>query len=227
MISTIILHGALGSSVVMSPFSDYLFGKIYAWPIDLPGHGDNSTTAEFSISLFSDYLKEYLTENNLQGSRVFGYSMGGYVALHCAAKNPGLISEIVTLGTKFDWTPESAKKEILKLNPEIIEVKVPRFAFQLSVQHHPGDWKEVVRKTAKLIEGLGNGEALQSEDLLKVQIPVTIARGANDVMVSAEESKWAAQALPHGSYQELEGIGHLMEQTDYPTIAQHLLLQTA
>ena len=44
---------------------------------------------------------------------IFGYSMGGYVALHAARRHPERIGSIMTLGTKFAWDTPTAEKEFV------------------------------------------------------------------------------------------------------------------
>ncbi len=81
--------------------------------------------------------------------------MGGYVGLNLAKEYPELVGRIVTLGTKFAWTKEVAEKEIKMLNPEKIAEKIPAFADRLKSIHTNNNWKEVVRKTARMMYGLG------------------------------------------------------------------------
>ena len=59
-----------------------------------------------------------------------GHSMGGYVALKLALKRPELVDRIITLGTKFNWTPEVAAKEVKMLNPDtnMISMAIKRSA---------------------------------------------------------------------------------------------------
>ena len=78
--------------------------------------------------------------------------MGGYVALSAAIKAPRRFSKIITLGTKFSWSPAEAKKEIQLLNPEIIQEKVPAFANRLSHIHGKEHWQNLMLKTAQMMK---------------------------------------------------------------------------
>lgn len=81
--------------------------------------------------------------------------MGGYVALYLASANENLLDKIAKLGTKFDWNPEIALKEIKMLNAEQIELKVPKFTEALAARQVENKGKELLSRTAKMKIDLG------------------------------------------------------------------------
>lgn len=171
----------------------------------------------------AEALVWFVKERRLEGARVFGYSMGGYAALWAASQNPGLFSEIRTLGTKFDWTPESAQREAGMLDAEKIEAKVPQFAATLAKRHVPADWKQVLNNTKKLMTDLGSGNKLGKDEMAGINIPVTIARGEFDNMVTEAESREAVSWLANGRFFTLPGTKHPLEQIDMVSLATYVL----
>ena len=118
----LILHGALGSASQLDPVKSTFEGKgIVVHSLNFSGHGGASFQSNFGIEQFSSDTLQYLQHHQLQQVDIFGYSMGGYVALWLAKMHPDRVGRIVTLGTKFDWSEESAAKEVKKLNPEKIQ----------------------------------------------------------------------------------------------------------
>jgi enterochelin esterase-like enzyme len=109
----------------------------------------------------------------LEKPTVFGYSMGGYVALYLAHSQPTLLGNIITLGTKFEWTPKIAQKEIKMLDAKVIIEKVPKFAEALKTRHG-NDWELLLWKTATMMVDLGNTNALSLEDISLIENHVTI-----------------------------------------------------
>lgn len=209
----LLLHGALGSKSQMQPLAKTLIYYYHVHVIDLPGHGENKSEQPFSIFSFSQVVSDYLNDQKIENVNIFGYSMGGYVALHCSLLD-ARIKKIMTLGTKFHWTPECAQHEIQQLDPAKIEAKVPKFAEMLAKRHRVNDWKKVVSKTADMMIGLGQKPILTFDLLKSIKIPVQVMLGSLDRMVTIEETKKAASNLKNGSFELLNGIPHPMEKVD-------------
>ncbi len=219
----LLLHGALGSNRYFKDVKGRLEPDFDVYDLNFEGHGGETTQNEFSIDLFATNLIDFLDQNKLTNVVVFGYSMGGYVALTVAIKRPELIEKIVTLGTKFNWSPELAAKEIRMLNPEIVEEKIPKFAENLKALHQPSDWKLVMQKTAHLMQLLGEGKGLKEEDFINIQHQVSIGIGSLDKMVTFVESERVAHLLPNGSLKVIENAPHPIEMVDLEVLSSYIL----
>jgi pimeloyl-ACP methyl ester carboxylesterase len=211
----LLLHGALGSKTQLDPLKASLeaSGKV-VYSLNFSGHSGETFRDPFSIETFAEDVLCFQKENQLKVTDIFGYSMGGYVALWLAHKHPECAGKIVTLGTKFDWTPESAEKEVKKVNPEKIEEKVPAFARILQQRHAPNDWKELLHKTAALMTGMGIKPLLTTEVLQTIQHEVSILLGDLDDMADLMFSKKVAEVLPRGKFSSLEKTPHPIERAD-------------
>lgn len=222
-IPLLLLHGALGSATMFDDLRRHLpVGQQILSP-DFPGHGGLPANEPFSIPAFARAVIEYLDERQISQVNVFGYSMGGYVALYLAWKYPERVLRMATLGTKLDWTPETAARETARLDPDKIAAKVPAFAQLLSERHAPADWRDVVRKTRDLLHHLGNGQALGPEVFRAISCPVAIGLGEKDNMVAREESQEVAALLPQGSFHLLSDTPHPLEQVEPEVLAGWML----
>lgn len=217
--SLLILHGALGSKAQLKALAERLSEEFDVYVFDLPGHGGTTVPHIFSISDFASYTLSWITKNSLSRPYVFGYSMGGYIALKLAMDHPEVVSRIITLGTKFLWNPESAEKEVRMMNPDLIEQKLPEFASTLQERHHPQDWKRIMRITGDMMLRMGQGEALRDDDFKRVSVPVKVCIGTEDHMVTLEESRHTAGLLPQGRLEVIEGFRHPIERIDYGRMA--------
>lgn len=98
MQSLILLHGALGSKSQFQSLEFLLSKHYYIHTINFSGHGGLPfSSSPFGIETFSHELRDYIVINKLHGVHVFGYSMGGYVALKVAQTNPNSIGTLSLL----------------------------------------------------------------------------------------------------------------------------------
>lgn len=188
MKNLILLHGAIGASDQFDELKTIL-SKIYkVYTLDFSGHGQNQNITEpFSIENFSRDLNDFITANKIEQANIFGYSMGGYVALHYILHYPNKIEKIFTFATKFEWTIEIAAKEVKLLNPEIIQQKIPAFANVLE-KRHGEKWKMVLAKTKEMMLKMGENPPLTTTDLNRITLPILFGVGDSDQMVSIEET---------------------------------------
>lgn len=220
----LLLHGALGAKDQFKPLLPLLPGDVPVHSFNLAGHGGVPFAGDrYRIESFAEQLLDWLTTQKLTRVNVFGYSMGGYVALEAARLQPDRFSKIFTLATKFAWSPESADMEVKKLRPEIILEKVPAFAQALQERHAPLNWEDVMRRTTEMMLHLGKEPLLSQEQLQQIAVPVRIAVGDRDAMVTIEESLAAFRQLVQGQFQVLPSTKHPLEQLDWQLLAQALV----
>ena len=211
----LILHGALGSASQLDPVTSALRNKgIVVHSLNFSGHGGASFQSDFGIEQFAMDTLQYLEKCQLKQVDLFGYSMGGYVALWLAKSHPDRVGKIVTLGTKFDWSEESAVKEVRKLNPEKVLEKIPAFARILEHRHAPNDWKMLLQKTADMMLTLGKRPLLKKENLRAIKHQTIICLGDQDDMADRSYTEEVASFLPNGKFILLENTPHPIEKVD-------------
>jgi pimeloyl-ACP methyl ester carboxylesterase len=217
----LLLHGALGASAQFTPLIDRLGATFRVHTLDFEGHGSTPPRDRpFRIRHFAEDVLEYLDAHAIKRAGIFGYSMGGYVALVLAAGHPERATRVVTLGTKFRWDPDTAARDAARLDPAVIRARVPRFADALAARHErAGGWERVVAATAECLRDLGENPVLTDEVLAGIAIPVRVMVGDRDNTVSVEESAGAARVLPQGELAVLPRTPHPIEQVDPARLA--------
>jgi pimeloyl-ACP methyl ester carboxylesterase len=223
----LVIHGALGSAAQMQPIADGLASLGEPVLVELPGHGETPLEpgASYSIASFADALA--LKVARLREAApdagppvVFGYSMGGYVALALEAREPGSLAAVLTLGTKFEWTPEIAEREASRLDPERMRAKVPQFAATLEERHAgAGGWTGTLEATAVFLRRLGERPLLNEPELRSIAARVRVGVGDRDVTVGVDESLRVSRQLSHGSLAVLPNTPHPLEQVDSALLA--------
>ncbi len=184
--------------------------------LEFEGHGETAPHPDgYSIERFAEQVVERLAARGIGRAALFGYSMGGYVALHLARVHPERVAAVATLGTKFRWDPATAAREAARLDPDAIRAKVPRFADALAARHGgAGGWEAVLARTAALLRALGERPVLTDATLAEVAQPVRVMVGDRDATVTVEETAGAYRALPNGELAVLPRTPHPLEQVD-------------
>jgi esterase/lipase len=219
----LLLHGAIGSSKQLQLLAEQLNENYTVHTLNFSGHGGNEIPHEdFSIELFANDVIKWMEENAFSKINIFGYSMGGYVALYLAKHHPEKIDKIFTLATKFNWSPEIAQQEIKLLNPEKISEKLPAFAESLAKRHAPADWKTVLSKTAAMMLNMGVKIPLTKSDFETINHQIILSIGDKDKMVSLEETEPVCRILKNSSLLVLPTTAHPIEQVDLNLLVNQL-----
>lgn len=217
----LLLHGALGSPHYFD-FMQAVWNEKYTvhTPI-FEGHaGTKLHTDVLTIAYYVEQLAAYCDSHQLENIYLFGYSMGGYIALAFAIKYPKKVDKIMTLATKYHWSTQIAIKETSFLNPTLILEKVPKYAQQLQTLHGDEQWDILVNAIAQLLRHLGDNPILNEQNLKEIACRVQVMVGDKDTMVSIDESRQLADAIPCSNFAILPNSIHPFEK-----INQKLMLQ--
>lgn len=223
MQNLLLLHGAIGSSEQLLPLKNVLADSYNVFVLDFPGHGGKELPDEFSIPLFADSVIDFMKENNITSTNIFGYSMGGYVGMYLAKYQPKLVQKVITLATKFYWDEDVAAKETKMLQPEVIEQKVPAFAGILKQRHAPQDWKLVLQRTAEMLLSLGKKNCLQLDDYTTIEASCLVLLGDKDKMVTLEETEAVYKQLGIGRMEILENTPHPIKQVNIQQLTEKII----
>jgi esterase/lipase len=217
--SIILLHGAIGAEDQLQPLAKALTKLNYqVFSFSFSGHGQTPFEANYSIQQFAGELEKFILRNQLTKPHVFGYSMGGYVALYLAYNKPQTLGRIITLGTKFKWTKEIAQNEIKQLDPKLISEKVPKFAESLS-KRHGADWELVLKRTAEMMVQMGESNPLKLDMISNIETEVLIGIADKDAMVTLEETTQVYQQLKKAHMFMLPNTKHPIETVDVEALS--------
>ena len=222
----ILLHGALGDRRQLEPLAEHLsrLGSRQPLIIELPGHGATPLGDHtFRIDAFSRHVLAALDARGIEHADVFGYSMGGYVALHLAATASSRVRRVATLATKLAWTPAVAARESAMLDVPTIRAKVPRFAAALEQRHTAIGWEALLAHTADLLRALGEHPLLTAAVYSTIAHPVRIAVGDRDSTVSVDECVDAVRLLPLGELEVHPRTPHPFEKVSLERIARSFI----
>lgn len=222
MKNLLLLHGAVGSSRQLEGLAEALSGEYVVHTLDFSGHGGRALPGFFSIETFADDVLAFMDAKSLTSVSIFGYSMGGYVALFLARHHPEKVSSVFTLATKFEWSPEIAQREAKMLDPNKISEKIPAFASVLKERHQPVPWEKVLLKTTEMMLDMGEHNPLSAEDFAVIAQRVRLSVGDKDAMVTIEETTAAYRQLPCASLAVLPNVQHPIEKIAIADLAREV-----
>ncbi|MCS6934804.1 MAG: alpha/beta hydrolase [Chitinophagales bacterium] len=223
MQQVLLLHGALGSKDQFAGLEQALEPVLKTHAINFTGHGRvPSRHHAFTIQNFAHEVLDWMNSKQLMRADIFGYSMGGYVALWLARFYPGRVGKIFTLGTKLKWNREEADKEIRYLQPDMVAEKIPAFASALAQRHGEHEWRSVMHKTALMLHDLALHH-LTDDDFERIATTVRMARGSRDTMVTADEVQHAVSLMPDAVYVEYENVEHPIEKVPLDLLVSEMV----
>ena len=219
----VLVHGALGDPKEFNSISPLFTDKYEVHIYEIPHHGNyKDSKVPFEIkALVRDFLG-FLEK--IGPSYIYGFSLGGYIALAAAQESEANIKGIVTQGTKFNWTKESALKETAGLNVAFLSTKAEGF-YNYLLELHGEYLASLLEKTSSFMTLLGESPIISYESVQNITIPVCLTRGGKDRMVSEAETHEISQALPNGRYFEVPHMIHPLGFIPSKHIARHISIQ--
>ncbi|SDH84020.1 alpha/beta fold hydrolase [Alteribacillus bidgolensis] len=203
---------------------------VIAW--DAPGYGNSSDPNEVfqNFSQFTDCLKQFLDQLNLDKIFLLGHSMGAAVAIDFATRFPNIVDKLViaapTRGSAGLTEEENVKKRNQRhhlidytSSDEIARTRVPsllspsasesvtKYAEEIMSEVRPAGYKSVSNSLFHLN---------QMDDYSKILMPTLIICGNDDQVTPVSESEIIVQNITNGKLEIIQKAGHLcyMERRD-------------
>src|SRR6266853_1322247 len=98
----VLLHGGLGSGEMFGPVLPLLAERHQVVTVDLQGHGRTADIDRpIDVRLMADDIAALIDHLDLEQPDLVGYSLGGGVALHTAAKYPAKVRRLVAVSANI------------------------------------------------------------------------------------------------------------------------------
>ncbi|WP_328849701.1 alpha/beta hydrolase [Micromonospora zamorensis] len=215
----LLLHGMGATGDVWLPSAPMLKQH---WPgrwlaPDLAGHGWSAPLPSYSFDRFAERIAHGLVADDR--IVVLGHSLGGVVGLALAARAAGMpVDAVVGLGIKAVWSPDEltraaelaarpvswfasrteAARRYLRVSGLVGLVPPDHPVVDAGLRQVDGRWRLAMDPTA-----FGVGEPDLAPLLAATDVPVVLARGEHDSLVTDEQLK--AYGVPVVT---LPGLGH-------------------
>jgi len=214
----ILLHGGTGSSQMWQPHIHLLSSHFRVITPDSRGHGrTNNPAGECNYRLMADDVAAFVEALNLQNPLIFGYSLGGHVALDIGMHHPNLAKALVVGAAtyKFSEAYISSLKDVFGFEkPGVVDYKrIQRSTpdlidFWQSVHtwsDDPDYWQTLLRQMSTF----WMTQYYAVEDLQKISVPTLILMGDRDGLVPIEEALELYQLIKNAELAILPNVSHM------------------
>ncbi len=178
----VLLHGGLGSTSMFGDNLKALAKHRQVIAVDLQGHGRTADIDRpLSVELMADDVAALVQHLKLGRVDVFGYSLGGGVALQVGARHPGLVNKLVIVSAAFRrnaYYPEILAQQA-QVNEGAAEMmkQTPMYQGYVAVAPRPQDFPRLLKKI---------GEAMKqdfdfSKQLASLQAPTLVMAADADL----------------------------------------------
>lgn len=223
------VHGMVVAGRSMFPLADRLARRgCQVWVPDLPGFGlSDKPWRALDVPSLADQLAHWLRAAGVGPSVVLGNSFGTQVAAALAARHPETTRRLVLLAPTIDvrWrhkVPDLMRRALRSsppVQPRVIRSSWRRILSERLVTHpRPDDHPSLRRLILTEYAAAGPFRAVSTyrhaiddaiEDRLPAMaVPVLVARGELDNLVSREWAESLSRRPAEGSYVEIPGVTH-------------------
>lgn len=152
----VLLHGGLGTVEMFAPILPALADNRQVVAVELQGHGHTpDIDRPFSFEQMADDVAALVKQLGFGNADLFGYSLGGGVALQSTIRHPDVVRKLVVVSTPCrsdGWYPE-VRAGMRAMNAEVAKTWVgsPMQQAYASAAPNPEDWPTLVAKTGQLV----------------------------------------------------------------------------
>lgn len=218
----LVLSGSLGTTHDMwEPQLPALTAGWRVVRVDHPGHGASPVwDAPVTVADIGRKLLHLLDDLGHQDFSFCGLSLGGAIGQWVAAHAPGRVRRLILCSTASHFDPETYLQRAATVRQEglaqVAATVMTRWFTPEFRARHP----EIVARYRAMVgsvppEGYaGCAEAVarfdSRPDLGRITAPTLILLGAEDPVVSRDEARALADAIPHARLEIMEGASHLL-----------------
>jgi pimeloyl-ACP methyl ester carboxylesterase len=147
----ILLHGGLGSGEMFGPIIPALAERHRVIAVDLQGHGRTADIDRpLSLEYLADDIAALIDHLGLERPDLVGYSLGGGVALHTAARHPDKVGKLVVVSVYLrpDVIHEELRAQQGQVNAAAAEFmkETPMYELYQRVAPRPEDFPRLLDK---------------------------------------------------------------------------------
>jgi methylmalonyl-CoA epimerase len=209
----LLLHGAAGcTQLETAPLLRRLELHYRVLAVDFSGHGASTDDGALSADRFADNARAVLDAKGIEKTDVFGFSMGGYMALHFAHEHPGRVRRLAVHGTNIEWDGKRVEAMQRRMNADRIEQQRPNLVAALDAAH--GDWAALFRRMQGFVATLPAHSAAMRRIASSLNHPTLVSAVDRDDLFSLDAPLDLNDRLPNSALALIPGERHALQHVN-------------
>lgn len=216
----LVMHGALGATALETDrLVRHWERRFRVLALDLRGHGRSDPMTR--TPTWGDFVADALAVLDhfaVARARVFGFSMGGGIALGLAAQHPERVDRLAVHGVNVRWTPAEVEAMVRPMEPARLRAKQPFWAQRLD-DVHGADWGALAEHVGAFTTALpdcwmpvGLTNAITAHSL--------ISHGDADSFFGLHHPLALRAEIPHARLWVVPGLDHPIQGVDAAAFAR-------
>lgn len=217
----IVLHGALGSTALETDRLIRHWEKYFrVFALDFMGHGASSAF-EKTPPTWNDFtanVEALIDHVQLADAALFGFSMGGGVALEVARRHPNAISRLAVHGVNVRWSESEVAPMTSPMHLDDLEGTF--WARRLAETHGQDRWRSLVRRMIAFTERLPQSSNQMTEIAMsEIKQPTLVSIGDRDRYFDVRHAVHLWRHLPNAHLWVIPGLDHPIQHVDTEAFA--------
>jgi len=215
----VLLHGSPGDLTNFDALAEVLAKDARVLIPDLPGYGlSGAALPDYSILAHAHELLAWLEVLGVDRAHVVGWSLGGGVALHMGALDPGRVASVTLLASigvqELEWFGS------YELNHAVHGAQLALWQAARFLVPHFG----MADGARGYVRGFFDSDQRPLRGLLEAwESPLLVVHGARDFLVPPATAREHHRIVPHSELVMLEEQGHFLPWTWTGSLAATLL----
>jgi len=217
---------------------------VYAPDIVGFGYTARPEDIQYGVETWTNHLISFIEAVGVSRVHIIGNSLGGALALHIANKRPDLVNKMVLMGAAglsfmvtygldkvwgYEPSVENMKRllEIFAYNQDFATDELAQLRYEASIQ--PGLQEAFSKMFAEPRQEKLNQLALPEEQLKKIEQPVLMIHGREDIVVPYKETSLRyLELLPNSELHIFSKCGHwtqIEKKNEFAELCENFFLR--
>lgn len=217
----VVLHAALGSTEMEMRRLTRLWEKDFrVYALDFMAHGasDPYHGHELSLEVFAENVIAVLDSRAIPKAHLFGFSMGGSVALYAAYKYPERFDRLAIHAHNVQWS-DSEKDSMVGAMQSALDDPTSFWSKRLAQTHGEDHWTDLIERMIAFTSALPE-RRFEENSLATIAHHSLVSTGDSDQFFPLQHSLMLYSTLPNARLAVLPGIGHRIQTVEPKSFAE-------